>query len=169
MRMLALALLLFALHAPPARADAYLEPDVGEEFGKISQTLTPPSAAALSTSTNQSGFCLGLKGGLTVNLFYGGLVYEQAFGAQVTDLGAFAGLLVEKFQAWGAFFFKSKDSVSKGRGFELGLGVPIYRVALNAAFASRAYTTYTAPTLAGSSFSGKRNTAALTLSVPLML
>jgi hypothetical protein len=164
MRILLSAIFLVVLAAQNAQAGAYVEPDLGVQYGRSTQTLN-----GVASYSDRTTLTLGIKGGLNIDIYYAGLLYEQSYGGQVKDVGAFAGLLVQTFQAWAAYLFSAKDAISKGTGFELGAGLPIYKVAVNAAFTARKYNTYTAAAPSGTTYTGKRNTAELTLSLPIQL
>ena len=152
-----------------AHAHFYAEPDLGFEFGTTKQTFVSSNSPALSSSYNNNGVTYGLGAGYRYNLAYLGAQYEKCLAGHVTDISAIVGYNIAiKVRLWAGYIFSTKDDVSSGSGYKLGLGVAVWRlVGINGEYAARTYNKYSGPSAyTGLNYSGTTNTFKLTISLP---
>ncbi|MGZ3660167.1 MAG: hypothetical protein ACXVCK_08730, partial [Bdellovibrionota bacterium] len=117
-----LLLTLFLCLSTTARAGILLEPDLGVEYGKQTETYSYPSASTVEGSNSGGGITYGAKAGFTAGgLLMAGAQYEggSLSFAKPSDLGIFAGIKIPLLvHAWVSYFLKSTTTQASGSGFE---------------------------------------------------
>jgi hypothetical protein len=163
--------LIFFFLSTAAHAGVYLEPAVGYEHGKISETYVNSGVVTNKPSSSGGGLTVGAKLGYHVALFFMGAEYERAsLGiAEPKDWSAFAGVSVPLVKVWGSYIFSAQTGIGKGTGYKLGVGTSfLLFLGLNGEYSVRNYKTYHGPALAsGTTYSGDLKTFKATLSLPL--
>ena len=157
--------------ASPARAGAYLEPDVGFEFGSSSQDFKYTNAAETKANNSPNGLTYGAALGYRKAMLFGAAQYEKGMGGHLSDITALGGIYLGlSTRFWLGYILSAKDEVSSGSGFKAGFGTSIGPLlCLNAEYDKRSYSTYqgiAAPTL---TYSGTTNSFKVTVSAPLHL
>ncbi|MGZ3696049.1 MAG: hypothetical protein ACXWQO_18485 [Bdellovibrionota bacterium] len=155
-----------------AQAGIYLEPAVGYENGKLSETYTNPGTPAAVTSSRGGGITTGVKGGFHQGPVFLGAEYERSHLGEMSkpkDWSGFAGISIPLVRAWVSYIFSAKTGLAKGTGYKVGAGTSLFLfLSLNAEYSVRNYKTYMGPALAtGTTYKGDLKSVKVTVSLPL--
>ncbi len=161
-----LGLLLFSLNA---EAHTYIEPGFGFEYGSSKQSIVSSNSPTVASDYSVNGFTYGAALGYRYHFYFLGAQYEKGLSGHVTDINAFVGgNIAIRVRVWFSYIFSSKDDVSSGSGYKMGVGVAVFKLfSVNGEYSSRSYNKYTGPlAYTGLTYSGSTNTFRLTVSLP---